>query len=1177
MKRLPFLCAAIISALVISLIPASNQISAAPILLAGFVTEPVVTGLTGPTTITWAPDGRMFIGQKDGRVRVFQNGAILSADFINISSQVNNYWDRGLLGIAVHPDFPNTPYVYLLFTYDPPSAEDNGSGARVSRLLRITADPDNTNVALPGSEVVLLGNNSTFQNIGDPNGTSGPPSCDNGGVPVQDCLAADSPTHTIGAVVFGTDGSLFVSNGEGAHYNYVDSRALRAQNLDSLGGKILRLNPITGQGYSDNPFYDGNPNSNRSKVYSLGLRNPFRMTIHPASNEPYVGDVGWSTWEEINSGRGKNFGWPCYEGRDNSSAQQGSYASLSECQVLYAQGLNVVQKPAYAYNHSESLGGSSVQAGSFYDGTVYPAEYQGALFLSDYNTDWIRYLTFDPNTGQATVHDFGTDVSPMGGVVQIASGPDKNLYYVVYNGPTPDTSEVRRIRYTAGGNTPPAADAAASPDAGQAPLTVNFSSANTYDPDAQTLTYAWDFGDGGDSTEANPTHTYTANGNYAAALTVTDSSGAAGADTVLVTVGNTRPTATITSPANGAAYNASDTINFSGAGADPEDGVLSGASLRWDVLLHHNQHVHFDYAPGLTGNTGSFTAPDHGDNSWMELCLTATDGAGLTDQKCVSLLPNTVVLTFDTVPSGLLLSYEGATYRAPFNANAVVNSHQDFIAATSQGCYPFSSWSDGGAASHQVVIGNTSQTYVAAYATSLPSPWQTSDVGSVGAPGSGCYNNGTYTLTGSGVDIWQTADGFRYVYQPLSGDGEIIARIASVGATNAWAKAGVMIRETLLAGSRNALLAMTYSKGVTFQRRAAGEGSSVSTAGAVVAAPYWLRLTRAGDTFNAYQSPDGVNWTLVGADTISMAADVYIGLAVTSHNDGIVNWSTFTNVGVNDGPPAAPTPTPTFTKTSTSTFTATATNTRTPTRTNTPAPSNTPTATRTLTATRTNTNTFTPTKTKTPAPSNTPTATRTLIATATPLTAPTVNFPASGGSAATARPLFDWANVSGATSYTLQISTDATFTNLVLNINLSPSAYVLQSDLPPNTLLFWRARANGPKGPGPWSRTRHFYSADPPGIPALLLPADGATASTPVLDWSDSTPAATYYEVQIAASADFAGVLGRGRGGRVETSTYTPQVSLAPGIYYWRVRAVGSSSAGLQFSGWSAARRFRVP
>jgi len=713
-----FLSAVTIVMLVLPALPIV-PVSAAPAFAfpVGFVSEAVVTNLTGPTTIAFAPDGRMFIGQKDGRVRVFQNGVLLPTDFINISSQVNNYWDRGLLGIAIHPDFPNTPYVYLLYTFDPPGTTDNGGGARGARLLRVTADPNNTNVALPDSGITLLGNNSTLANIGDPNSTNGPPSCESGGIYVQNCIAADSPSHTIGTLAFGTDGSLFVSSGDGAHFNYTDVRALRALDVDSLNGKILRINPITGGGYSNNPFYNGNPNSNRSKVYSLGLRNPFRITINTLTNEPFIGDVGWGTWEEINTGRGANFGWPCYEGNNTGSAQQGSYANngatSATCNALYAQGLGAVKAPTYAYNHSG--GSSSVQAGGFYRGTVYPSQYQGALFISDYNGDWIRYLTFDVN-GNATAFDFGTDVAPVGGIVQLLVGPDTNFYYVAYNGPTPNTSEVRRIRYVSGGNTPPTTNASADPDSGSPPLAVNFSSNGSFDPDAQTLTYDWDFGDGNSDTGPNPSHTYLSGGQYTVTLTVTDSLGATGTDTLTITVGNSAPVATIIAPTNGFAYDTFDIINYNGTGVDVEDGNLSGASLQWDVLLHHNQHVHFDSIPGLTGNTGSFTIPDHGDNSWVELCLTVTDSGGLIDQKCVDLQPNTVTLSFDTVPSGLELEYDGVTYTTPFDVTTNFNAVRDLIASlTQESCHNFVSWSDGEAASHQIIVGSSPQTYIATY------------------------------------------------------------------------------------------------------------------------------------------------------------------------------------------------------------------------------------------------------------------------------------------------------------------------------------------------------------------------------------------------------------------------------------------------------------------------------
>jgi glucose/arabinose dehydrogenase len=597
----------------------------------------------------------MFIALKHGKVRVFENGQLLPTDFIDISAQVNSYWDRGLLGLAVHPDFPTTPYVYLLFTYDPPDLPGNpfdddgpdGGGERVSRLIRVEADPTNTNVAKPGTEVVLLGNNSTYDSIGnaaDKGGASEVSSCDNDGAPIEDCLPSDSPSHSVGTVVFGIDGSLYVSHGEGAPFLSPNPVALRALDVDSLAGKILRINPINGQGYADNPFYDGDPTHNRSKVWSYGLRQPFRLAVHPVTNEPFVGDVGWSTWEEINTGRGKNFGWPCYEGTDTGSARQPSYEITADtqatCAALYAQGPDAVQAPLYAYPHwtgSEEEGAAAL-AGVFYQEETYPPEYQGALFMADYDRDWIKYLTFDMN-GDATVHDFAEDVSDEGGPVDLTMGPDGSLYYVVLK--PGGNSEIGRIRYTAGGNTPPTARANGTPTNGLSPLAVNFSSAGSFDPDNDSLSYEWAFGDTVNSSGPNPTHTYTLSGTYSAILTVTDSQGESSTDRVVIAVGNRAPTATITMPISGTTYHAGDTISFSGTGTDADEGVLPDNNLTWEVLLHHNEHVHYDFFHG-TGAKGSFVVPAHGGHTWLELCLTVMDGGGLQDTECVELTPSTV-------------------------------------------------------------------------------------------------------------------------------------------------------------------------------------------------------------------------------------------------------------------------------------------------------------------------------------------------------------------------------------------------------------------------------------------------------------------------------------------------------------------------------------------------------
>ncbi len=170
----------------------------------------------------------------------------------------------------------------------------------------------------------------------------------------------------------------------------------------------------------------------------------------------------------------------------------------------------------------------------------------------------------------------------------------------------------------------------------------------------------------------------------------------------------------------------------------------------------------------------------------------------------------------------------------------------------------------------------------------LPAPWLTRDVGSVGLEGGAEHAGGTFTLEGSGADIWGTADAFRFVHRMLDGDGEIRARVASVENTNAWAKAGVMMRETLEPGSRHAMLVVTPARGASFQRRKATGATSLSTTHAGVAAPAWVRLVRQGDSFSGYRSADGTAWTWVGTETIAMGSTVHVGLPVTAHDNTVL-------------------------------------------------------------------------------------------------------------------------------------------------------------------------------------------------------------------------------------------------------------------------------------------------
>jgi regulation of enolase protein 1 (concanavalin A-like superfamily) len=181
----------------------------------------------------------------------------------------------------------------------------------------------------------------------------------------------------------------------------------------------------------------------------------------------------------------------------------------------------------------------------------------------------------------------------------------------------------------------------------------------------------------------------------------------------------------------------------------------------------------------------------------------------------------------------------------------------------------------------------------------LPNGWADTDIGSVLFAGSANANAGTFTVTGSGADIWGTADAFHYVYHLLNGNATIIARVASIEDDVApWVKAGLMIRNTFDPGSVHATVLVSASKGVAFQRRDVGGGTSVSTAGSMSTAPHWVKLTRAGDTFTAYESSDGTTWTEIGSDTIPMAQTIYVGLAVTSHSTSASATCTFDGVRI---------------------------------------------------------------------------------------------------------------------------------------------------------------------------------------------------------------------------------------------------------------------------------------
>jgi glucose/arabinose dehydrogenase len=757
-RRLVITAAVLLSTALVT--QAGPSPAGASTLPTGFRDSVALSGLTNPTVLQFAPDGRIFVGQKNGVIKVFQSLTDTSPVTVaNLSGEVDDYWDRGLLGLALAPNFPADPYIYVLYAYDapiggtaptwndacptPPGPTTDGClvSARVSRL-QISGN------VMTGAEQVLI--NDWCQQF---------------------------PSHSIGTLLFGRDGDLYVTGGDGASFNNVDygqyganyvgdqanpcgdppaaagtalsppgaeGGALRSQSVRrtdgpaTLDGTVLRIDPTTGAGVPGNPFYSSSdPNARRIVAY--GLRNPFRITQRPGTDELWIGDVGWNTWEEINrvvqpaSATASNFGWPCYEGASPQGGYQG--AGLNMCSSLYSTPGSVVA-PYYTYNHSACVvsysgchtGGSSITGMAFYQGGSYPAQYNGTLFFADHTRNEIWAMLAganglpDPSKLQSFV---GVDAGggAAGHPVDLKIGPGGDLFYVDM-----DDGTVHRITYAAA-NQPPTAAITANPTNGPVPLTVNFDGTASSDPEGNALSYSWDLnGDGtfGDATGATASYTYTAAGVYHPSLRVTDDQGASDTKTVTITAGNTAPTAVIDSPSSSLTWKVGDTVNFSGHATDAQDGTLPASALSWSVIMHHcftptDCHTHLIQT--FNGvSSGSFTAPDHEYPCWLELQLTATDSGGLTSPTSVRLDPKTVALTFKTNPGGLVLSdlvVNEAPRTTPFSVTAVVGSANSVSAPSPQqfkkSTYYFASWSDGGPQSHTITAPAVNTTYTATY------------------------------------------------------------------------------------------------------------------------------------------------------------------------------------------------------------------------------------------------------------------------------------------------------------------------------------------------------------------------------------------------------------------------------------------------------------------------------
>jgi glucose/arabinose dehydrogenase len=371
-------------------------------------------GFLYPTDFDFLPDGRILVAEKEGTIRlVASSGRPDTQPFLDLRARMATKFFRGILGFAVDPQFASHPFVYVAYT--PKLADENGTGPTVVRISRFRVVNDRADSS---SERVIVGDDDTKPCADQP--------------PSADCLP--STLDVDGAdFAFAADGTLFVSTGFGGGQEHVEPSAFLSQDRGSPAGKILHIDRA-GRGLPGNPYWDGDPGSNRSKVWASGFRNPFRIAMLPlpgATTTLAVGDVGWDSWEALfRVTRGGDYGWPCYEGGRRTP----DYDDTAFCADYYLRHSHASSVPWVALPHPSAI---AITAGvPLTRATKLPSDLRNDFVFAD----WAQgTLTLVPLSEARDPRQTPLAQSAAG-PVRLRVGPDGALYYLAAN-----SGELRRI------------------------------------------------------------------------------------------------------------------------------------------------------------------------------------------------------------------------------------------------------------------------------------------------------------------------------------------------------------------------------------------------------------------------------------------------------------------------------------------------------------------------------------------------------------------------------------------------------------------------------------------------------------------------------------------------------------------------------------------------------------